>query len=63
MPIYEFRCKKCGDKYELKLGFFHNKKEEQCPKCGGQETERVFSAISSQSSGSNSCGSQSRSFG
>jgi len=63
MPIYEYKCKNCGDKFELKLGVFHNKNEEKCPKCGGQNIERVFSAISSQSSGSSSCGPQPRKFG
>ena len=63
MPVYEYRCKKCGDKYELRLGFIHSKNDEKCPKCGGRDVDRVFSPINSRSSGSSSCGSQPRSFG
>ena len=63
MPIYEYKCKNCHEKFELKLGFFHKKNEEKCPKCGGRDLERVFSPISSQSSGDNSCGPQPRRFG
>lgn len=64
MPTYEYKCPKCKENFELKLGFFHNKKDEKCPKCGSPEVDRVFSPISSKSSGS-SCGGSStpRSFG
>ena len=62
MPTYEYKCKKCNDKFELKLGFFHKKSEEKCPKCGTQDIDRVYSPINSRSSGG-SCGSQPRSFG
>jgi putative FmdB family regulatory protein len=46
MPIYEFRCLKCGRVFELlKL-----KKEDEpikmkCPKCSSPEIERVLSTI------------------
>lgn len=46
MPIYEFRCLKCGKVFELlKL-----KKEDEsirmkCPTCGSPEIERVLSTV------------------
>ena len=52
MPIYEYRCRKCGEKFELKLGFFHTRKSIKCPKCGDEDPERVYSAFSRGSSDS-----------
>ena len=43
MPIYEYKCNKCGEKFELRLGFFHNKKSIKCPKCSSEDPERVYS--------------------
>ncbi len=40
MPIYEYRCKKCGYKFE-ELVLPGEKEPEKCPKCGG-ELERLF---------------------
>jgi putative FmdB family regulatory protein len=31
MPIYEYKCPKCGEKIELIVPFDH--KAPQCPKC------------------------------
>jgi putative FmdB family regulatory protein len=60
MPIYEYKCKKCAEKFELRLGFFHNKKSVKCPRCGGEDPERVFSPFltdTSSSTGGGSCSS------
>ncbi len=60
MPIYEYKCKKCGEKFELRLGFFHNKKSLRCPKCGDEDPDRIFSWFakgSSSGQGSNSANS------
>ncbi|PIS16183.1 MAG: FmdB family transcriptional regulator [Candidatus Portnoybacteria bacterium CG09_land_8_20_14_0_10_44_13] len=50
MPIYEFRCKKCGKKFEQLV----LKKSEtvSCPKCGHKKTEKLFSAFCAKSSNS-----------
>lgn len=40
MPIYEYRCEKCGQEFEtLVLG----KTKPECPSCHGQDLERVLS--------------------
>jgi len=44
MPIYEFKCLKCDEFFELIL---MNKNEEadlKCPKCGSEEFERIISS-------------------
>jgi putative FmdB family regulatory protein len=57
MPSYEYECKKCGDRFEIRRGFFDKAKEENpCPKCGSTSTSRVFSFFSGVSSGSKDCG-------
>jgi len=48
MPIYEFKCKKCGEVTEMLVGFFE-KLSEPCPHCSGK-LEKVYS-VSGKSSG------------
>ena len=32
MPVYEYECKKCGEKFEVRRGFFDKEKgKTQCP--------------------------------
>ena len=51
MPIYEYECQKCGEKFELRRGFTDNDIEIKCPKCGAEHPQRVFSVFSTSSSG------------
>ena len=60
MPVYEYKCKKCGEKYELRLGLFHSSKSIKCPKCGSNDAERVYSPISTNTSANNSSCSSTR---
>jgi putative FmdB family regulatory protein len=42
MPIYEFRCEGCGERFE---GLFPAGTEAApCPECGSERTRRVLSA-------------------
>ncbi|MBW1704552.1 MAG: zinc ribbon domain-containing protein [Deltaproteobacteria bacterium] len=52
MPIYELKCKKCGNVFEFLC--FHSSDEATatCPSCGGSKTEKLLSTFSSASSGS-----------
>lgn len=44
MPIYEFRCLKCGNLFE-KLFINHDQKAEiTCPECQSDSFERVISS-------------------
>jgi putative FmdB family regulatory protein len=40
MPIYEYECRHCGHRFELKQGF-HDKPQAVCPECK-QKARRVF---------------------
>ena len=49
MPLYEYECKQCGDRFE-KIQKFSDEPEKVCPKCGG-EVERLLSAPAVQFKG------------
>lgn len=43
MPIYEFRCLKCNECFEILVMKKEESVESRCPKCGSEEFERVLS--------------------
>ncbi len=43
MPIYEFKCSKCQELFELLLLNTDEKIHMQCPKCKSEDFERVLS--------------------
>lgn len=46
MPIYEFRCLRCGHVFELlKLKKSDEGVEMKCPECGSRKIERALSRI------------------
>jgi putative FmdB family regulatory protein len=50
MPLYEYRCKKCGHVFE-KIVKFSDKPSKKCPECGGS-VEQTISAPAVQFKGS-----------
>ncbi len=40
MPVYEYQCRACGERFDLKQSF-SDEPIKVCPKCGG-ETRRVL---------------------
>ena len=62
MPIYEFNCKPCKDKFELLISP-SKIPDARCPRCGSVKVTRIFSPFfastgggSSSSHGSNCAG-------
>jgi putative FmdB family regulatory protein len=45
MPIYEYRCEKCGDKFEIMRGITVTGEDLKCPKCGAEKPKRLFSVV------------------
>ncbi len=43
MPIYEFKCSKCNEFFEILVMNSNDEKEMKCPKCNSIEFERVVS--------------------
>jgi putative FmdB family regulatory protein len=52
MPIYEFKCKRCGDIFEYLCFSVSGEDRGTCPSCGASESEKVLSTFSSIISGS-----------
>ena len=46
MPIYEFKCLKCEEFFELLVMGEDKKLEMACPKCSSEDFERVLSNTS-----------------
>jgi putative FmdB family regulatory protein len=44
MPIYEYRCRRCGNRFELLI--FNRQEEVSCPGCESQEVSRLVSRFS-----------------
>lgn len=60
MPIYEYRCQRCGYRFEKLVRLSQAAQPVVCPNCGADETERLLSAFAARtadgvSSSSASC--------
>ncbi|MCX7988485.1 MAG: zinc ribbon domain-containing protein [Thermodesulfovibrio sp.] len=47
MPVYEYRCKKCLNTFEVFKSVNKRDEKEKCPICGTNETEKLISQFSS----------------
>ncbi|NIT04179.1 zinc ribbon domain-containing protein [Candidatus Saccharibacteria bacterium] len=45
MPIFEFRCEECKEQFEALVGQGRQVSDLKCPKCGGQDLAKLFSAF------------------
>jgi len=50
VPIYEYECLECGEKFELRRAIADSDSEVKCPKCGDEHPRKVFSAFGIASS-------------
>ncbi|MBW1772337.1 MAG: zinc ribbon domain-containing protein [Deltaproteobacteria bacterium] len=54
MPIYEYRCNKCGSCFEQLVFASDGDEPQPCPQCGKNDTCRIMSSFSCGSSSSGS---------
>ena len=54
MPIYEYECSDCGEKFELRRGMTERDAEAVCPGCASKNSNRILS-IFAMSPSSASC--------
>ncbi|MDY6877183.1 MAG: zinc ribbon domain-containing protein [Chloroflexota bacterium] len=43
MPIYEYRCAECGERFELFVRSAAKQPEPTCPKCGSHKAQKAIS--------------------
>jgi len=56
MPIFEYICQDCGQKYDKFVRSGAAKVELRCPVCGSSYGEKTFSAFSARSTAPSSLG-------
>lgn len=59
MPMYEYRCNKCGAVYEKLRRAQDADRDLECPDCGAEDVKRLISGFASWGGGGGSCGSSS----
>jgi putative FmdB family regulatory protein len=45
MPLYEYRCQKCGKRFELLRRMQDADRELECPECRSDAVERLLSTF------------------
>jgi len=55
MPIYEYECLKCGERFSMRRGFSDKDEDVECPKCKTKKPRRAVSNIATI--GQSQCGS------
>jgi len=50
MPIYEYQCGKCGERFEVRQAIGEDGTKLSCPKCGTPNPRRLVSSFFSPSS-------------
>ncbi|MBL8235041.1 MAG: zinc ribbon domain-containing protein, partial [Bryobacterales bacterium] len=51
MPIYEYRCQKCGSSFEKLRRFAEADEPIECPQCGSKTRDRLMSAFATSGCG------------
>ena len=54
MPIYEYTCQKCNNKFEQLVRSMSGETKFACPKCGSSKTARTLSVFAVGAEGARS---------
>jgi putative FmdB family regulatory protein len=49
MPIFEYKCQKCGAEFDELDSISNRDKPHKCPACGSRRSERQLSVFSASS--------------
>ncbi len=56
MPIYEYICGACNERFALLQRVNSPESEARCPKCSSKEVKKVMSSFSCSAGGGAGCG-------
>lgn len=59
MPIYEYICRKCNEKFAVLQSLYPTESDTECPKCSSLEVKKVISSFSCASGSKNNVSSPS----
>jgi putative FmdB family regulatory protein len=59
MPIYEYQCEQCGERFELFVRSSAQRTTPICPKCGSAKVQKAVSLVGVAGTGSRSTSSAS----
>jgi len=45
MPVFIYKCKKCGKQFEVLVGMTEKKDTLKCPSCGSEKVEKALSTF------------------
>jgi putative FmdB family regulatory protein len=51
MPIYEYQCTQCGERFEVRQSIGEDGSKLNCPKCNTRNPRRLLSSFYSPGSG------------
>ncbi len=63
MPIYEYVCLKCNNKFALLQSLYPAQNDSECPKCSSKEVKKIISSFCSPSGSGDSPSTSAPSFG
>jgi putative FmdB family regulatory protein len=47
MPIYEYRCRECGHRFEILQRLGQGAEDLECPRCAARQLEKQYSTFAS----------------
>ena len=54
MPMYDYKCKSCGYKFDKLVSFSASEKNIECPECKKQDSEKLLCAPNISNGGNGS---------
>jgi len=45
MPVYEYKCQKCGQQFEITCHLSERDEQAVCPECGSKDVQPVISSF------------------